>query len=182
MESRKRKEAPGPAAEDVAATLDRRTKSRELNEEQEENTGKTQVPIISEAGPETSIEPSPATDGNEDNTVATATATAAAIDTAALAIDNTESATVAVTNEPATEDSNQIAIEIETAPIAPTDIVENSDLNTTSGLALAPKVPPKPTKPSTPEELVHWNQMFFELMVRVSTVLFCSSLSWFRLP
>lgn len=30
-----------------------------------------------------------------------------------------------------------------------------------------PDLPPKiPPKPSSPEELAHWNQMFFELMVR----------------
>jgi len=38
--------------------------------------------------------------------------------------------------------------------------------------AVAPKVLPKPI---SPEELAHWNQMFFDLMVRISTVSYCSA-------
>jgi len=149
MESRKRKEIPGSAGADVSEIPDRSTKSRELNINEE--TEKKQVSMISQANPtEAIVEASSEADGNEETY---ATTVINAIDAAALP---SGPAPLSVKNEPEIDTGNP--------PSALADIPTEgkSELDAGSGLAVAPKVLPKP---SSPEELAHWNQMFFDLML-----------------
>jgi hypothetical protein len=170
MESRKRKEVPGSAGEDGSEIADRPSKSREPNAKEDE-TDKTQLSSIdSQADPtEASIEVSVETDGDEETDAATAAITNT-IDAAALP--SGTPAPVSIPTEPAIDAATG------NPPTAPVDIPPTegkSELDDAGGLAaVGPKVLPKP---SSPEELAHWNQMFFDLMVRVSTMstaLFCS--------
>ena len=143
MESRKRKEAPGSAGGDDTEISDRPAKSRELNVEEEAD--KTQEPNVSEAGPaETSVEGSSETNTNVETDPAAINNT---IDAAALP---SGVADVAIKNE---SDINAI-----NPPSANTDASAegNSELDAASGLTVAPSVLPKP---SSPDELKHWNQM-----------------------
>lgn len=157
METRKRKEVPESTGEDDSEIAERPSKSREPNAKEDEETDKTQV------GPtEVDIEASPETN-------------AAAV--AAAAITNTIDAAALPSGTPATEP----AIDAATGdpPTAPTEGSLELDAAAGGVGAVAPKVLPKP---STSEELEHWNQMFFDLMVRTGVyciycaILFCSVL------
>lgn len=57
------------------------------------------------------------------------------------------------------------------APVA-NDTPAAAPTEGTSELDAAAVTPKVPSKPTTPEELAHWNQMFFDLMVRPSIVRF----------
>jgi len=140
METRKRKEVPESTGEDDSEIAERPSKSREPNAKEDEETDKTQV------GPtEVDIEASPETN-------------AAAV--AAAAITNTIDAAALPSGTPATEP----AIDAATGdpPTAPTEGSLELDAAAGGVGAVAPKVLPKP---STSEELEHWNQMFFDLML-----------------
>ena len=109
MESRKRKEAPESAGEDVSEPPTKTVREVE--------TAKAEESTDAQADP-----------------VAVTTAT--------------DAAALPKADEPAAENGNP--------PNTPGD-EGTPELNAT------PKVLPKP---SSPEELAHWNQMFFDLMVR----------------
>jgi hypothetical protein len=134
-----------------------------------ESTGEDDSEIAER--PSKSREPSAKEDEETDKTKADPTEAdieaSPETDAAAAAITNTIDAAALPSGTPATEP----AIDAATGdpPTAPTEGVA----------AAAPKVLPKP---STSEELAHWNQMFFDLMVRTGvccvyfSVLFCSVL------
>lgn len=165
MESRKRKEVPGSADEDVSEIPDRPTISRELDVKEGE-IDNAQVSNVSVAGCE--IEKTEASTETNDDTVAVNDIDAAAVTNAIVA--------AALPSDPASaSNSNEPAIDNGCPHTLPTDLrtEEKSELDAANGLIVIPKVL---SKPSSPEELAHWNQMFFDLMVRVFTTLFCFAL------
>jgi len=141
MESRKRKEMPEGVTEDE---LDRRTKSREIREEE--------VAVHAAA----SIEDPALTTG--DMLTETTAAAASTVDASVLP-SSTES--IPTPTEPAI-----VAEKLLMAPTMDTAVpemeMENQDLTATIKEDAVLKPPPKPY---TAEELSHWNQMFFELML-----------------
>jgi len=150
MESRKRKEVPGSADEDVSETPDRPTISRELGVKGGE-IDNAQASNVSEAECENEkIEAFTETNVKNDADDTTAVND---IDAAALSSDP-----ASVTN------SNGPAIDNRCPHISPADLrtEEKSELDAANGLIVTPKVL---SKPSSPEELAYWNQMFFDLML-----------------
>ena len=115
-------------------------------------TGEQEADIPPTAGPTgTGVEGAAETDANMETdpaTVATNTIDAAALPSGPEPIKTEEVTT-------------------ENPPAAPADVTEGTaELDAASGLAVPPKVL---SKPSTPAELAHFNQMLFDLMVRMSS-------------
>ena len=151
MESHKRKEVPDSAEDGATEIAERPTKTRLLDENPQE-TVNTGVSIVARDGAdERRIQVAPVNAGT--GAVAASVSNTSTIDAASL-----PSAAIpdSVTNEPTVVTGN--------LPIISTGIpVERSpELDPASALAETPKVLPKP---SSPLELAHWNQMFFNLMV-----------------
>ena len=152
MESQKRKEVPDSSGDGASDVPERPTKTRQLNESLQESVN-TEVSIVAQDSvDETRIQAVQVHDGN-----GAAAATVASISNT-IDIASLPSAALphSVTNEPPIISGN--------LPIISTGIpVERSlELDAATGLADALKVPPKP---STPAEIAHWNQIFFNLMV-----------------
>jgi hypothetical protein len=177
MESRKRKE---PSDDDVdelitASSDDRRTRSRveEMTEEDQDMIKKDGLSIISQ-----SMAPLVGTtDGDDDADDADADAADSTLPTQqhdALYFNPEEAVAAAAAATATAEGDLNAAVAINNnTPIIATTTEENLDLDIVAARSLAVPAPATPaaalkqvpSKPSTPEELAHWNRMFFELMV-----------------
>jgi len=154
MDNRKRKEIPESEIEDG---LDRRTKSREAEDDEEPSSETPANSIKIEA--------------TDVNMVTTTAAAASYIDASALPSGtSTETAHTTTSNdndvdiEPAIRAEKPLVATTTSTTNATTALptMENPDLAATSREEVAIKIPPKPYNP---DELSRWNQMFFELML-----------------
>jgi hypothetical protein len=164
MESRKRNEPSDEDGDDG-----RRTRSRveEMTEEDQDMIKKDGLSIISQSMAPLVGAAAADDDANDDVDAADYT-----LPTQHDALYfNPEEAVVAAAATAAEGDTNAavVAINNNTPIIATTEEDLDIDIAAASSLVVvapaAAALKQVPSKPSTPEELAHWNRMFFELMV-----------------
>ena len=176
MESRKRKEPSDDDGDELitSSSDDRRTRCKveEMTEEDQDMIKKDGLSIISQ-----SMAPLVGTtdDAADDADAADSTLPTQQHDALYFNPEEAVAAAAAATATAATAtvegDLNAaVAINNSNTPIIATTTEENMDLDIVAASSLdvdAPAAALKqvPSKPSTPEELAHWNRMFFELMV-----------------